>query len=279
MRGRTLDCYEVLGVPRRADAETIRKAYRALARKYHPDVCDDPQAERKFREVRAAYEVLSTTRSRLLYDALGLAGTRPGDGARHAFATSRSGPTFVELPRRQPLPNHEEERPLEVAVDRASARRGTVRRVRLTASATCDECGGRGAAEQEGVSACGACGGSGSVQERPVFDSGPALAIHPCGECRGTGRHARPCARCGGSGKARVERSLRVRIPRGAKDGDRVTAFGRMEPDVVASLGGGAEEVVVRILALPDLRLIRYASAGGLGLALVFLVVVLRMVV
>ena len=279
MRGRTLDCYEVLGVPRRADAETIRKAYRALARKYHPDVCDEPEAEQKFREVRAAYEVLSTPRSKLLYDALCLAGTRAGAGARQAFATSRSGSMFVERPLRQASPNRAEERPLEVAVDPVSARRGTVRRLRLTASATCDRCEGSGAAEHEVVRACRACGGSGSVQERPVFDSGPALAIHPCGECGGTGRHARPCARCGGSGKARVERSLRVPIPRGAKDGDRVAAFGRMEPDVAASLGGGAEEVVVRILALPDLRLIRYASAGGLALALVFLVVVLRMLV
>jgi len=283
--GRTLDCYEVLGVPRGADDETIRKAYRALARRYHPDVSDDPDAERKFCQVTAAYEVLSTRRSRLLYDMLGLASTRGGNGPGDAFATSRRGSSHAERYgplRPRPRTERRPERRLEVAVDPASARRGILRRVRLTTTAVCDGCGGSGAGEPAGARVCGACGGRGSVQESPVFDSGPALAIRPCGECGGKGRIVVvPCANCGGSGNAQVERELRVRIPRGARDGDRVRVAGAPVSGAPPGAAGEAEDVVVvvRILAPPDLRVVRLASAGGLTLALAFLVLVLRMVV
>jgi molecular chaperone DnaJ len=284
--GRTLDCYEVLGVPRSADDETIRKAYRALARRYHPDVSDDPDAERKFCQVSAAYEVLSTRRSRVLYDMLGLATAQGGDGPRDTFATSRGGQAYAERfsgPfRPRPRPERRRERRFEVAVDPASARRGTVRRLRLTTTAACDGCAGSGAAEPRAAHPCGACGGRGSVQESPVFDSGPALAIRPCGECGGKGRIVVvPCANCGGSGNAQVERELRVRIPRGARDGDRVRVDGVPDSSAAASVAGEAEDVivVVRILAPPDLRVVRWASAGGLALALAFLALVLRMVI
>jgi molecular chaperone DnaJ len=233
------DYYEVLGVPRTAGGEEIKKAFHALARKLHPDVCDNPHAEEAFREVATAYEVLSRPRSRVLYDYR--AHWRGGHGEGHPpAATSRSGASAVAYPYlRTARISHRRERAtdvqVELTVDALAARRGSTREVSVTARRACQQCGGIGAAASRSADACPACQGTGSRL---------------------------------------VRRIARVRLTPGTSDGDSFRIRGCGDAD---SIGGelGDAVVVVRVAGPPDLPLVRGASLAGLVVALAFLAIVL----
>jgi molecular chaperone DnaJ len=256
------DYYEVLGVSRDADAETIKKAFRARARELHPDVSTDPEAAEKFSRLAEAYDVLSRSRTRLLYDHFGYRGR--GNGWFSAAGT-RAAADFVDL---LTFAKRKRARPVaEVAVDEFEARRGARRRVTYSSTRTCDSCSGTGAAEGADVSTCPTCNGSGNKRVDSELDGARLLQVERCPDCHGTGNRAtEACPACGGVGTLTEERSGEVEIPPGAKDGDRIT----LPFDSRAA-------VTVRVVHAPrDHWLLRYVAALGLLVALVFLYVLLR---
>jgi molecular chaperone DnaJ len=233
------DYYEVLGVSRTADEDELRTAYRALARKLHPDVSEAPDAGARFREVTAAYGVLSNPSARFLYDRFGY---------RSHVEPSGAAPRVLA----------------EVKIDAIEADRGTRREVRFAAKDECALCRGSGAVPGSEVRGCSACGGGGRLRVSAALGSGRWLHIEDCPECGGLGRVTpRPCPECGGSGAVTQSRVLKVRIPPGVEDGTRLRVVG--EP--------GEEQLVVRVLPGPfDSRLVRWAATCLLVVGLVLLV-------
>lgn len=252
----TRDYYQVLGVGRDADAETIKKAFRARARALHPDVSEDPGAAEQFRELSEAYAILSKHSTRLLYDHFGYRGRGNGwfspEGARAASDFLR---------RRTPAVG-------EVLVDEYEARRGVRRHVRWRTSEPCDACEGDGAAPGATSMPCPGCDGSGRRRvESSLADGERLIQIEDCPTCGGRGRLvSEPCPGCGGSGVTTYEESGEVQVPPGTTDGDRVSVANGMSRDVV-----------VRVLsAPPEQTLVRYIAVLGLIVALVFLWILLR---
>jgi molecular chaperone DnaJ len=252
----TPDYCEVLGVPRDADAETIRKAFRAHARSFHPDVSDDPDAGEKFRRLTEAYGVLSKSSTRLLSDPFGYRGrgngwfTPPGARAGTEFLRRRTPPVA------------------EVLVDEFEAKRGVRRKVRWTRSEPCGVCHGDGAAPEAISMTCPGCVGTGRRRIESSLDAGERLLqIQRCPTCSGHGTLASyPCNACYGSGQAEIKKSAEVIVPAGTSDGDRLRVGDRSR-----------HVVVVRLLAGPsDYAVVRWVATLGLLVALVFLWLLLR---
>jgi len=167
------DYYEVLGVSRAADQDELRRAYRALARELHPDVSEAGDAGERFREVTAAYGVLSKSSTRFLYDRFGYRG----------HVGSRAAAPRVLA---------------EVEIDELEAGRGTRREVRFAAQDQCALCRGSGAVPGSEVRGCSACGGRGRLRVSAGLGNGRWLHIEDCPECGGLGRVTpRPCPECG----------------------------------------------------------------------------------
>ncbi|MGB2876244.1 MAG: DnaJ domain-containing protein [Gaiellaceae bacterium] len=255
------DYYEVLGVARGADAATVKRAFRARARRFHPDVSDDPEAESRFRELAEAYSVLSRPASRLLYDRLGYRGRTWA--ASPAAAQALVG--LLELwARARRRPRHSGT-VAEVDLGFYEAARGARRKIRYRASGPCSACGGSGAADGGVVETCGACAGRGTI--RQTDDSGDVvlLQLARCELCAGSGRLvSRPCAECGGGREMQHDREVELSIPSGAEDGERLPVTGEE----------GAF-VLLRVAAQPvDSRLVRAAAAFALVAAVAFVVFV-----
>ena len=231
----------MLGVPRTADDETIRKAYRALARELHPDVSGDPDAEERFSELTAAYEVLSKPSARFLYDRFGYRGRGGGLG-----------------------PRRESRVVAEVELDPLEADRGTRREVRLAAEEECDLCRGTGAVAGTKSRPCDTCGGKGRMRVSSGLGGGRWLQIESCRDCEGLGRVIeRPCRECGGMGLVMKRRVIKVRIPPGVQDGTRLRVIGEEED----------EHLLVRILPGPlDSPLVRWVATLLLVAAIALLV-------
>ncbi|MCC6223794.1 MAG: DnaJ domain-containing protein [Thermoleophilia bacterium] len=221
------DYYAVLGVPRDAGRDAIKKAYRALASEYHPDISDDPRAGERFREIAEAYEVLSRPESRARYDRLGPRRDTTGLGRRSADGL------FDDLfggapPGSPPRPG---QRGVDATITlqgaHTDAARGARRGVRYTAEAVCDACAGAGTAPGGVRCTCRACQGSGHVRKAGPGTSGPILRFQPCPACRGAGRIVTiPCPDCEGAGRFAEERALLLSVPPGSREGDVVTVAG-----------------------------------------------------
>lgn len=238
------DYYEVLGLARTADEEQIRRAFRALARELHPDVSDDPEAGERFRELTAAYSVLSKPSARFLYDRFGYRGRGSGGLGPRARRKARVL--------------------AEVEIDTLEAELGTKREVRFAADEDCELCGGFGAAPGTRVRTCGTCAGTGRVRLASGLESGRWLQISRCHDCAGLGRlfdHA--CPECEGVGRVTKRRAVTVRIPAGVEDGARLRVAGESEH----------EHLLVRVLPGPvDSRVVRWAATVLLACAVALLV-------
>jgi molecular chaperone DnaJ len=226
------DHYETLGVDRSASADEIKKAYRRLARKHHPDQNpDDPKAESKFKEVSQAYDVLSDAEKRKAYDR----GGRPFAGG--GFDPSQFGPfgdVFTNIfggagpsgPRRGKAagPRRGQDMEVESRIGFDTAVRGGEVRISVNGSEPCGDCSGSGARAGTTPQSCPACDGSGTqTQGQGLFS-----IAQPCGRCGGTGSVvADPCPSCSGSGARNRVRNLRVKIPAGVKDGSRIRLAGK----------------------------------------------------
>jgi molecular chaperone DnaJ len=241
------DYYAVLGVPRSASADTIKKSFRALASRYHPDVSSEPEAADRFLEIAEAYEVLSNAELRARYDRRGFATAaslrRPARPASEqdpldGLFDATAGPAGRRGQRGRDIL-------VGIELELEEARRGAFRGVRYDATSVCGECDGEGARPGSRWRACVACRGSGRVREVARAGGGRRLRLRACARCDGLGRLVDdPCAVCRGHGRLEEERALLVRFPAGAADGDEL----RLERQGHAGgKGGEPGDVVVRI--------------------------------
>lgn len=232
-----VDYYEVLGVTRDADHEQIRKAYRKLALKYHPDRNpDDPEAEARFKQAAEAYDVLGNSETRDRYDRFGMAGV--GGHSAHsysnvedvfsAFSDIFGGGMFDEFFGRGRSRRPQRGRSLRVALELnlADVLNGVDRQITLTRPEICKACSGSGAAG-DGVRTCGTCRGHGQVERGQGF----FRLRTTCPKCGGSGRViVDPCKECEGQGRKMREVDVTVRVPAGVESGTRLRVQGEGEP-------------------------------------------------
>jgi molecular chaperone DnaJ len=229
------DYYEVIGVPRDASAADIKKAFRQVALREHPDRNpDDPSAEERFKEAAEAYEVLSDDDKRARYDRYGHAGLE-GMGGRAASADeifSHFGDIFGDLfgggRRNRNRPARGSDLRYDLEIELVDAVAGAKREITIPRVIDCAECAGNGLRKGVSASQCGQCGGSGQVGRQ----QGPFLFSMTCPHCGGSGRsvsEADRCGRCSGAGKERVERKVTVKIPPGVDTGTRMRISGEGE--------------------------------------------------
>jgi molecular chaperone DnaJ len=198
------DYYDVLGVPRDATRDEIKRAFRALVRRLHPDVAVSEPGDGRFHDVVTAYEVLSHPSKRSLYDRLGLRG-RGRPAARPAPAVP----------------------PIELSLAWYEAERGVARQVEFEEVMACASCGGKGIPRGVAAAQCVCCRGSGRLSKVTESKTVRLLEFSYCGACAGTGHAAAPsCLECGGSGATTSTRLLRVRVPGGVRDGDLIQVEG-----------------------------------------------------
>ena len=252
--------YEVLGVPKTATDDEIKKAYRKLARESHPDANQgDPAAEERFKEIQGAYDKLSYAEKRKQYDTFGANGPRGGGGpGPGGFAyenvdlsdlLGQFGGMFGRGGggrRGRPQPERGADLESRVRLSFEDALSGAQVRVPIEVDAPCHTCHGTGAEPGTSPVTCPQCGGSGTVS-----DSHGLFALsQPCRRCRGNGVIVeKPCQTCRGAGRERVTKRYAVKIPAGAKDGTRVRLKGKGEP---GANGGPAGDLFVVVSVEPS---------------------------
>jgi len=248
-----LDPYELLGVDRDADDATIKKAYRKLAREYHPDVNPDPVAQDRFKEVSHAYEILSDPQKRAAYDrggdpfaGAGFGGAGAGfsfTDIMDAFFGGQGGAAAGRGPR--PRMRRGQDALIRLEVELAEAAFGVTRELKVDTAVTCETCHGDGAAPGSKPVTCETCGGAGEVAHVQRSFLGEIRTLRPCAACRGFGTIIpEPCRECSGDGRVRTRRTLTVKIPGGVDNGTRVqlTEQGEVGPG-----GGPAGDLYVEI--------------------------------
>ena len=237
------DYYEVLGVDKTADEKTIKKAYRKLARKYHPDVCEEEGAEEKFKEVSEAYAVLSDDEKRKRYDQFGHAGMDGytaedfyqnvnfedifqgfdignifemfGFGGGNRSRGGRTGPQrgsdiYTEIP-----------------ITLEEAFQGCEKEIKITRSELCPTCNGSKSKPGVEPKTCPVCGGTGQVKEVSNTFLGQMVNIRPCRECNGNGKIITdPCDDCHGKGSKRKTKTIKIEIPQGVDEGNHLRVTG-----------------------------------------------------
>lgn len=264
------DYYEVLGVERTADGEEIRRAYRRMAMKYHPDRNPgDTEAEARFKEAAEAYEVLADQGKRQIYDQYGHEGLRRGGGpATHDFSrmdvtdifsmfedifagmgAGMGGGGGGRAGRRGPTRGYDLETEVSITLD--DVLKGTERDVEFTRLDVCEKCTGSGAKPGTKPTKCPTCGGHGKVQQSGL--GGMFRMVTACPACRGRGSVvAEFCPDCRGKGRVPRRRTISVKIPRGINDGQAVRVQGEGEPPPPEMSPGGEGvrgdlHVVVRV--------------------------------
>ena len=250
------DYYEVLGVNRDADEEAVKKAYRRLAMKYHPDRNpDNPKAEELFKEAKEAYEVLCDGAKRAAYDRYGHAGVDPqagmagaGAGGFGGFADA-FGDIFGDIfgqargGRSSVFRGADLRYNLEVTLEQAA--HGTETRIRIPTHEACDTCGGTGAKPGTKPRTCSTCNGHGQVRMQQGFFS----LQQTCPNCHGSGKVIpEPCPACHGAGRVKKQKTLSVKIPPGVDEGDRIRLAGEGELGVN---GGPTGDLYVQIQVKP----------------------------
>ena len=234
------DFYDLLGVGRDADADTLKRAYRRLARQYHPDINKEAGAEDRFKEIGRAYEVLSDPQTRARYDQFGEAGLGGAAGAPdmgdmggfadlfETFFQGFGGPggSAGGRPRRRG-PQQGDDLRYELTIDFDQAVFGQEREIKIPHLETCDVCDGSGAKAGSGPTTCGTCGGAGQVRRATRTPFGNFTQVAECPTCGGTGQViADPCSSCSGRGVREVRKKLRINIPAGVDTGTRLRVTG-----------------------------------------------------
>ena len=262
------DYYEVLGVARQADEGEIKKAFRKLARQLHPDANpDDPEAEERFKELAEAYEVLSDGDRRRMYDQYGHEGLRSGGYSPHfedfgsfsdlfgAFFGAGGFDSVFGGRGRGRGAMQGGDVVVAAAIDLAEAARGAEVEVAYEVVERCETCHGNGATPGTPISTCPTCQGSGQIQNVARTRFGQLVRSQICSACNGSGRvPEQPCATCDGEGMVQSERRLKVDIPAGISDGQRIRLTGRGHS---GERGGPAGDLYVVVRVRADERFLR----------------------
>jgi molecular chaperone DnaJ len=250
------DYYGILGVQRDASADEIKRAYRQLARQLHPDVNPDPAAQEKFKEINAAYEVLSDPKKREIVDLGGdplAPGGAPGAGGAGPFVGFQDimdaffGSAGARGPRPRTRPGADAILRLELDLHETAF--GVEAPISVDTAVMCQTCSGAGTAAGTHPSTCDTCGGRGEIQSVQRTFLGQVVSARPCPACQGYGTLiAHPCVKCGGDGRIRARRNLTVKIPAGVEDGMRIRLAQQGE---VGPGGGPAGDLYVEIHERP----------------------------
>lgn len=253
------DYYEVLGVNKGASDDELKKAYRKVAKKYHPDLHpNDKEAEEKFKEVNEAYAVLSDSEKRSRYDQFGHAGVDPnfGGGAGGAgFGGFDFGDIFGDIfgggfggfggssRRNGPIRGNDVRQVVDITFEEAAF--GVKKKLSITKMESCATCGGSGAKPGTSPVTCSKCGGSGQVRNQVRTPLGYMTNIGTCPDCKGTGKIIKePCRDCRGSGKVRKNSVIEIDIPAGIDHGQTIQVSGKGEP---GERGGQSGDLLVTI--------------------------------
>ena len=269
------DYYRLLGIPRDANAEDIKKGYRKLALKYHPDRNQggDEESQERFKEATEAYEVLRDSEKRSIYDRYGEQGLKRGAGGSAGFAGfdftdaveifMRDFGGFGGLEdlfggrQRGSSGAHRKGQSIKVKVPLTllEVSTGVTKTLRVAVLGPCDDCEGSGAAGGSGPVVCATCGGSGEQRhvQRSVF--GQFVSVAPCGTCGGEGRVIEhPCAKCKGDGRTRTHREIDVEIPPGVTSENFLTLRGEGNQ---GPRSGPAGDIIVLLDVADDTRFVR----------------------
>ncbi|MDH5408267.1 MAG: molecular chaperone DnaJ [Gammaproteobacteria bacterium] len=248
------DYYEVLGIAKNASEAEIKKAFKRMAMKFHPDRnADNPDAEEKFKEAKEAYDVLSDAQKRAAYDQFGHAGVDHSAGGGAGFGGGASfsdifGDVFGDIFGGGGGPGGGGQRVyrgadlrynLELTLEEAVG--GTSVNIRIPTHVHCDECGGTGAKKGSSPTTCTTCGGHGQVRMQQGFFS----LQQTCPRCNGNGKMiSDPCGKCHGQGLVRKSKTLSVKVPAGVDTGDRIRLSGEGE---AGENGGPAGDLYVHV--------------------------------
>jgi molecular chaperone DnaJ len=252
------DFYKTLGVERNASEADIKKAYRRLAMKHHPDRNPDKSAEAKFKEAKEAYEILSDAQKRAAYDQFGHAGVDHAAGGAGGFHSARGGGNFADIfgdvfgdifggargrGGAQVFRGTDLRYSLELSLE--DAVRGTEVRIRVPAMETCETCKGSGAKVGTSPTICRTCAGHGQVRMQQGFFS----IQQTCPNCHGSGKTITdPCPACHGAGRVQHTKTLSVKVPAGVDEGDQIRLAGEGE---AGENGGPSGDLYVQVRLKP----------------------------
>lgn len=263
------DYYEVLGIQKGASDDEIKKAYRKLAKKYHPDINKEPGAEEKFKEINEAYEVLSDAEKKAAYDRYGFAGVDPnGFGGAGGFNGGFSGmddlndifSSFMgggfggfggfgsrQNSRTQPMKG--DNRYMSMSIDFLDAIHGVERTITIDVDERCERCHGTGAYSDSDIRTCQTCGGSGRVNRTVRTAFGMMQQVVECPDCHGTGKHIdKKCPDCNGDGYIHKRKEVEVKIPAGIQSGQQVRVAAMGERGIN---GGPNGDLYIEINVMP----------------------------
>lgn len=263
------DYYEVLGVSKGASDDELKKAYRKVAKKYHPDLHpNDKEAEEKFKEVNEAYGVLSDSEKRSRYDQFGHAGVDPNFGAGGGgagFGGFDFGDIFGDIfgggfggfggggRRNGPVRGRDVRQVVDITFEEAAF--GTKKKLSITKQESCSACGGSGAKAGTSPVTCTRCGGTGQVKTQVRTPLGYMTNIGTCPECNGSGKIIKdPCRECRGTGKVRKNSVIEVDIPAGIDNGQTIQISGKGEP---GERGGMTGDLLVTVRVKPHPLFVR----------------------
>ena len=263
------DYYEVLGLSKGASEEELKKAYRKLAKKYHPDVNPgDKDAEAKFKEINEAYGILSDPEKKARYDQFGFAGVDPSYGGGGGMGGMGFDMGDIDLGdifgsffgggfggQRKADPNAPQRGAslrASITIKFAEAMTGCEKEISLNRMETCDSCRGTGCASGTTAEVCPDCRGTGQIRIQRGGGGFAFSTTAPCSKCRGTGKLIhQPCPDCRGEGQVRRQRNIKVRIPAGIDDGQTISMRGQGSGGLN---GGPAGDLLVNVSVLPDRR-------------------------
>ncbi len=265
------DYYDILGVSKNASDDEIKRAYRKLAKKYHPDINKEHGSEEKFKEVQKAYEVLSNADKRAAYDRFGHAGVDGqggfGQGGFSDFGGFNGfgdvGDIFEQFfggfgggtSRRSTGPRKGEDIRIKMTISFEEACFGVEKEINLQREEECTRCAGTGAKSKNDIKTCSKCSGRGVVSSVQQTILGRVQTQHECPDCHGTGKVIKDkCSECGGIGKKRQTSTIKVKIPEGINDGQQIRLSGKGNAGIN---GGPTGDLYIFFSVTPDEFFIR----------------------